>query len=101
MAPQFVVAIQPVVTKEKETVTLVAKVTGTPAPEVTWFHDNEPIKSDDIYTITPGPEGQSSLEIAEVYPEDAGEYTVKATNKAGVSAITANVIVQGRSRSII
>ena len=68
---------------EGESVKFITKVKGEPAPEVMWFHDNQPIKDDDIYHIIAGEEGEVTLELPEVFPEDAGVYTVKAVNEHG------------------
>lgn len=38
-------------------------------------------------------DGRSSLLIAEVFPDDAGVYGVKATNKAGQASTTATLKV--------
>lgn len=72
------------------------KVRGEPTPEVMWFHENEPIKDDDIYKIMPGEGGEVVLHLPEVFPEDAGVYTVKAVNEAGeVSCSAVLTVIQG------
>ena len=95
VAPEFVLSVADIATKEGESVTLTCKVKGEPTPEITWFHADEPIKSDDVYRVTPGEEGESTLEIPEVFPEDSGVYTVKATNEAGSIESTAILTVTG------
>ena len=83
--------------KEGESTTLTCKVTGQPVPEITWYHADEPIKSDDVYKVTPGDvEGESTLEIPETFPEDSGVYSVRATNEAGTVEATAMLTVTGK-----
>lgn len=97
LAPEFLIKIADLTVKEGEGATLTCKVTGQPVPEVTWYHADEPIKSDDVYRITPGEtEGESTLQIAEVFPEDSGLYTVKAVNQAGTVETTATLSVIGK-----
>jgi hypothetical protein len=61
-----------------------------------WFHENEPIKDDDIYKIMAGEEGEVVLYLPEVFLEDAGVYTVKAVNEAGeVSCTAVLTVLQG------
>ena len=75
---------------------MTCKVKGEPVPEITWYYDGQPIKTDEIYKVIPGEvEGESTLKIPEIFPEDAGEYTVKATNEAGEVESTAVVNVTG------
>ena len=98
VAPQFVVTIQDTKAPEGESVKFITKVKGEPAPEVMWFHDNQPIKDDDIYRIIAGEEGEVTLELPEVFPEDAGVYTVKAVNKHGeVSGDAVLTVLTGRT----
>lgn len=42
-------------------------------------------------------DGVASLAIAEVYPEDEGEYTCRATNTAGGVESHCDIFVQGIS----
>ena len=56
------------------------------------FHNNLELKpSRDFKITTEG--GRSSLLIAEVFPDDAGIYGVKAVNKAGQASTTATLKV--------
>lgn len=55
-------------------------------------HNNQELKpSRDFKITTEG--GRSSLLIAEVFPDDAGVYGVKAVNKAGQASTTATLKV--------
>ena len=44
--------------------------------------------------------GFAALDILSVYPEDSGEYTIKATNKLGSCTSTLNINVSSRSNLI-
>lgn len=94
-APEFVITVSDLKVKEGEAATLTCKATGYPVPEVTWYHANKPIQSDDVYRVVPGEAGESTLEIPESFPEDGGVYTVKATNEAGSVEATAILTVTG------
>lgn len=55
-------------------------------------HNNQELKpSRDFKITTEG--GRSSLLIAEVFPDDAGVYGVKAVNRAGQASTTATLKV--------
>ena len=96
-APEFVLDIGDITIKEGEGATLTCKVKGEPVPEITWYYDGQPIQTDEIYKVVPGEEeGESTLQIPEIFPEDAGAYTVKATNEAGEIESTAVVTVTGK-----
>lgn len=95
-SPQFVVIIEDLKTEEGSEAKFMVKVRGEPTPEVMWFHENEPIKDDDIYKIMAGEEGEVVLYLPEVFIEDAGVYTVKAVNEAGeVSCSAILTVLQG------
>lgn len=96
-APEFVISVGDLTVKEGEAATLTCKVKGEPVPEITWYHADQPIKSDDVYRVRPGKEeGESTLEIPESFPEDSGVYTVKASNEAGSAEATAILTVTGK-----
>ena len=43
----------------------------------------------------------AKLVVAEAYPEDEGEYTIKAENEAGAIQQTADLFVKGQSETKI
>ena len=94
-APEIVLNIEDLTIKEGDSASLKVKVKGQPVPEITWYHADEPIKTDDVYKVVPGEEGESTLELPEAFPEDSGVYTVKATNEAGTVETTAQLTVTG------
>lgn len=96
VAPEFVIKIQDVSVRERETARFECKVKGEPAPSVVWYHDGTPLKSDDIYQIVPGPDGESALVLPEAYPEDAGTYSVMAKNDVGQVECQAVLTIIGK-----
>ena len=93
--PEFLVPIQDLTIREGETARFNCQVKSLPEATLVWYHQNKPIKSDDIFQIVPGEDGQSSLIIAEAFPEDSGEYTVRAINSAGETECSAVLTVEG------
>ena len=93
--PEFLVPIQDLTIREGETARFDCQVKSLPEATLVWYHQNKPIKSDDIFQIVPGEDGQSSLIIAEAFPEDSGEYTVRAINSAGETECSAVLTVEG------
>lgn len=72
-----------------------AIVAGQPPPEVTWFREGHQITDSDDFKITR--EGNKSvLLIKEVFPEDSGIFTCRATNPAGVAECSAELFVEGK-----
>lgn len=60
-----------------------------------WFHGAEPLTSSDDVTIMPtGPRG-SLLAFQSLSPVHFGNYTCRATNKAGVTSFTAPLVING------
>jgi len=68
--------------KDGEVLHLKCDVTGDPEPQVTWFKDDQPLSSSDVIDLR-YKQGQASLTINEVFPEDEGIYKCKATNSLG------------------
>lgn len=93
VAPEFAQTIKSTEVNEGDEAKFVTKVTGQPEPTVTWFHDDKPIISNDIYKIMPGEEGENTLLLPEAFPEDSGKYTVQAENEAGRALCSAVLIV--------
>lgn len=69
---------------------LPVRVTGVPAPEITWFFNNNPIKNNQKYSIRH--DGDNSiLHIKNCAPEDAGAYKCVARNKEGEDTTSGHV----------
>ena len=89
VAPEFVQTIRSAEVNEGDEAKFIAKIKGQPQPKVTWFHDEQPITSDDVYKIMPGEEGETTLLLPEAFPEDSGKYTVQAENEVGKAVCSA------------
>ncbi|XP_053325662.1 hemicentin-1 [Spea bombifrons] len=66
--------------KERGQITLSCEATGTPAPQILWLKDGQPIQEDIHHKIAHG--GQH-LQIVNAMFTDTGRYTCVATNLAG------------------
>ncbi|XP_019908484.3 hemicentin-1 isoform X2 [Esox lucius] len=63
-------------------VTLECRVTGTPAPQLSWLKDGANLEDSDIQHIDMAPDG-STLTLRKLRPEDSGSYTCLAVSPAG------------------
>ena len=61
-----------------------------------WLHDNQPVEDGEIYRIRMPEEGESTLLIAEAFPEDSGVYTARAINELGEVECSATLDVAGK-----
>ena len=73
-------------------------VTVHPAPEITWYHNGQKIKSsfDSTRYVETREKGLYSLEIKNCQLDDAGEVTITAKNLYGEDDCKASLVVQGR-----
>lgn len=92
--PVFNPPLTPIRVMDGEEVRFSCKVTGKPMPKLTWFQNGRPIGHHREVRLTQTPEGRAGLQILEVFPEDAGDYTCIARNKAGEARTTANLAVE-------
>uniref|UniRef100_A0A8B9LQC6 Ig-like domain-containing protein n=1 Tax=Astyanax mexicanus TaxID=7994 RepID=A0A8B9LQC6_ASTMX len=81
-----------------QTVALVARfhacVSGTPKPEISWFHEQEPVKPNkNVVFHYDEMTNVATLIIVDAFSEHAGRYTCKATNAAGEAVCTATLAV--------
>lgn len=69
-------------------------VEGSPFPEIYWFRHTTVIKKSEelVPEVTKG--GVCSLLIREVFPEDAGMFTIVAKNQFGFVTASAQLIVE-------
>ncbi|KAG7174094.1 Titin-like 21, partial [Homarus americanus] len=92
--PAFSPPLTPIRVMDGEEVRFSCKVTGKPMPKLTWFQNGRPIGHHREVRLTQTPDGRAGLQILEVFPEDEGDYTCIARNKAGEARTTANLCVE-------
>ncbi|CAF1249473.1 unnamed protein product, partial [Adineta ricciae] len=92
--PKVVKPLENIQTPKGSPVLLRATIAGKPTPTFTWFKDKKPLQASPRYrTQYDVPTKQVVLQIDEVRPEDAGQYTVVATNPAGRDTTTSSLTV--------
>lgn len=88
------------VVTDGDPVDFVAKVTGTEPLQVKWSKDGKELKPSKIYNISYD-KGTCRLHFPEIFPEDAGKYTVEVKNQFGTANATASLQVNGMCRNIL
>jgi len=78
--------------KDGEPLSIKCTVKGDPEPQVTWFKDGEAVSSSDIVDLKYR-QGLASLSINELFPEDSGTYTCKATSSQGTAECSCKLTV--------
>ncbi|XP_031816253.1 titin isoform X4 [Sarcophilus harrisii] len=79
---------------EGQTARFDLKVVGRPMPETFWFHNGQQIVNDYTHKVVIKEDGTQSLIIVPATPEDSGEWTVVAQNRAGKSSISMTLTVE-------
>ncbi|XP_063855211.1 obscurin-like isoform X6 [Scylla paramamosain] len=75
------------------------KLGGSPAPEIQWLKDGQPLNLDGThYKQVENPDGSVCLQIDEAVEGDAGEFTCVAKNPEGDTTSTARLSVLGFTR---
>lgn len=94
-SPQVLEPLRNTTIREGDSVVLNTQIVGNPTPKVTWHKDGKPItkhvKSD---------KDTHSLTLISPTKEDAGEYTVKATNTVGTVETMGNLTVEKYSNDM-
>eukprot|EP00094_Tigriopus_californicus_P002724 TCALIF_02628-PA protein Name:"Similar to unc-89 Muscle M-line assembly protein unc-89 (Caenorhabditis elegans)" AED:0.08 eAED:0.03 QI:0/0.71/0.12/1/1/0.87/8/85/2824 len=90
LMPEFEVPLENQEVVTGEAVLLECSVTGTPNPEITWFHNNRALKaSGDIRFTYDG--SKARLMIKHAFPKTLGHYLCKAKNSVGEATSTATI----------
>ena len=97
--PFFQQRLQTQEVREGQAVKLTVQVSGEPMPEVTWYREGAQLISSPDFEIVQDGEFHS-LYIPEAFYEDSGKFSVKATNKAGETRCTAELIVEGKYSTV-
>lgn len=96
--PTVLLPLKDVHAIEGKSVQLQCEISGSPEPEVIWYHENKPIKeSADISLLFRG--DRCSLFIQEAFPEDMGEYKVVAINAAGEAVSSCKLTIESHNNT--
>uniref|UniRef100_A0A7E4UT28 Muscle M-line assembly protein unc-89 n=1 Tax=Panagrellus redivivus TaxID=6233 RepID=A0A7E4UT28_PANRE len=88
----FVSPLQDTEIEEGDTLTLKAKVSGSPQPEIKWYRNGQEIKPDGSNIVTRiAFDGTATLRILDSKKSDAGSYKIVATNPGATVESSCNV----------
>ncbi|CAF4147161.1 unnamed protein product, partial [Rotaria sp. Silwood2] len=92
---EVLVSLKLAVAQEGQPVILTTKIRGRPVPQFTWLRNNQPLlESNRFQTHYDFPSETLVLEISDIWPHDAGTYTVIAHNpKTGERAQTSAPLI--------
>ncbi|XP_025833492.1 twitchin isoform X4 [Agrilus planipennis] len=91
--PKFTKELKDLTINDGESLTLSCIVQGDPEPQVTWTKNSKTLSSSDIIDLK-YKNGIATLHINEVFPEDEGDYTCKATNSLGTVETTCHLTIK-------
>lgn len=91
-APLFLKEIKNQPLKPGTQVVLEARVVGNPTPQVEWLKNGSPLRNYRARTEYDPQSGICSLTIPQMFADDIGEYTCKATNTNGVADSSAHLL---------
>ena len=95
VAPEFTTELEDIHTTDGGKAVFEAHVSGQPRPTVTWLKEDVDLAEAEEFQISYKDE-VALLTIPDVYPEDAGQYTVVAKNELGSAMSTAELFVDGK-----
>lgn len=91
--PSFLTGLKPELSlNDGSRLELRVQVKGDPDPQVSWSKDGKPVASSEIMEVK-YKNGVATVIIAEVFPEDGGRYTCKATNTKGSVETSSRVTI--------
>jgi len=91
--PEIVQGLKKITCSQGKSARFEVKVHGQPAPEITWYKGTRELADSNKYQMSK--EGDTYiLVINGVYGEDADEYCVKATTKAGSRSSRADLVIK-------
>ncbi|RVE57825.1 hypothetical protein OJAV_G00203040 [Oryzias javanicus] len=94
--PVFVLKPSSIKCSEGQTARFDLKVVGRPMPDTYWFHNGQQVVNDYTHKIVIKEDGTQSLIIVPAVPQDSGEWTVVAQNRAGRTSVAVNLSVEAR-----
>lgn len=91
--PEFVTKLKDLKVNDGEQLELSVKVDGDPEPQITWTKNGKTLRSSEVVDLK-YKNRVATLVINEVFPEDEGEYTCKATNSMGAASTSCKLTVK-------
>ncbi|XP_015183294.1 PREDICTED: twitchin isoform X5 [Polistes dominula] len=91
--PEFTKKLNDLTINDGEQLELTVKVDGDPEPQITWLKNGKTVNSSEVVDLK-YKAGSATLTINEVFPEDEGEYSCKATNSLGTSTTSCKLTVK-------
>merc|ERR1719431_308128 len=99
--PSFLTGLKPEQSlKDGDRLELKVQVKGDPDPQVTWSKDGKPISSNEAMEVK-YKNGVASVIINEIFPEDSGKFTCKATNTKGSVETSSKVVVVAAAKKAV
>ena len=96
--PEFTRHLEPITAQDGDKVVFEVEFRGVPSPTIEWYHNNHRIQpSTDFQIYIDIERCYSSMVVIEVFPEDAGEYTCRATNPVGEAMTSCTLTVLGKN----
>lgn len=95
--PVFIQPITSCAVPHGEVARFHACVSGTPKPEISWFHNRQPVQpTKNVVFHFDEVTNTATLIIVDAFGEHAGQYTCTATNNAGEAACSATLTVTSK-----
>lgn len=92
--PIFIQPITGCTVEHGEVARFHALVSGTPRPQISWFHNRQPVRpTKNVVFHLDEETNVATLIIVDAFSEHAGLYTCRATNTAGEEACSATLTV--------
>ncbi|XP_020748678.1 myotilin isoform X3 [Odocoileus virginianus] len=91
--PRFIQVPENMTVEEGRFCRMDFKVSGLPAPDVSWYLNGRPVQSDDFHKMIVSEKGFHSLIFEVVRASDAGAYACVAKNRAGEATFTVQLDV--------
>ncbi|XP_074856881.1 titin isoform X4 [Carettochelys insculpta] len=98
--PVFVLKPSSFKCAEGQTARFDLKVVGRPMPETYWFHNGQQVVNDYAHKIVVKEDGTQSMIIVHARPDDSGEWTVVAQNRAGKATVSVTLTVEAQEHLV-
>ncbi|XP_051980649.1 titin-like, partial [Xyrauchen texanus] len=85
---------------EGQTARFDLKVVGRPMPDTYWFHIGQQVVNDYTHKIVVKEDGTQSMIVVPAMPQDSGEWSVVAQNRAGKAIVSMTLTVEAKENLV-